>query len=281
MKRNFVFLTVFLLGLFLNIYTAYANIMINPFRLVFEDRTRSQIVYVINRSNETHTFRIEWFDTFADSNGQYVFEDKMTEAQKSQIKPAEKMIRFSPRQVVLGPGQRQAIRVAIRKPANLEPGEYRSHILFKQLAKPESSLAEPVEPDTMGIKLYLNLSVSIPIIVRHGDLSSGAKIVDAKMSEKYSDEQKDEFIFTLERKGDAETFASTYGGIKVYDANDTDRSTPLAQVNNIYVFPEQESRIAKALIEERIPSSVKRFTAVYEGYDEYKNEIFSEFTFER
>lgn len=281
MKRNFIFLTVLLTGLFINTYAAYANIMISPFRLVFEDRTRSQVVYVINRSNETHTFRIEWFDTFADSNGQYVFEDKMTEEQKAQIKPAEKMIRFSPRQVVLAPGQRQAVRVAIRKPANLEPGEYRSHILFKQLAKPESSLAEPVEPDTMGIKLYLNLSVSIPIIVRHGDLSSGAKIVDAQMNEKYSSDEKDEFVLTLEREGEAETFASTYGGIRIYDANDTDRSTPLAQVNNIYVFPEQQSRTAKALVEERIPSSIKRFTAVYEGHDEYKNKIFDEFTFER
>lgn len=254
---------------------AYANLMITPFRVTFEDRTRSQVVTVINRSSDTRTLRIEWFETYAAESGRYIFEDDMTPEQKASIKSVQNIIRYSPRQIVLGPGQRQAIRIAVRKPADLERGEYRSHILFKQFANTGSARGNSSEE--MGLQLFMNLSVSIPIIVRHGDLNYETEFIGGRFEKSTEPDKEDNFFFDLKQKGEA----STYGSIKIYDARDTERSNQLAVLNNVYVFPEQDIRTVRIPTDTTIPSSVQNFVAVYEGRDEYDGEIFDEFTFTR
>ena len=47
------------------------------------------------------------------------------------------MIRYAPRRVTVPPGGSQQIRILLRRPRDLEPGEYRSHlwIVTEQAAK--------------------------------------------------------------------------------------------------------------------------------------------------
>ncbi|MBK66753.1 MAG: hypothetical protein CMP22_01310 [Rickettsiales bacterium] len=275
-KKYIIFLFAFLLIL-AEVSYVNANLMISPFRVIFEGRTRSDVVYVINRSDETKTYRIEWFETFADENGKYIFRDKMTPEQEAALKPAQNLIRYSPRQVILGPGQKQAVRIAYRKPSGLEEGEYRSHVIFKQLAGTSEVGDIRQNKDTAAMQLLLNMSVSIPIVIRHGDLKADANFISGNLESNYGPDNEDVFNMVLKRKGEA----STYGSIRIYDANDERRENILAVVNNIYVFPEQDTRKARIPAKFKIPSSINRFVAVYTGRDEYENKVFDEFTFER
>jgi hypothetical protein len=84
------------------------------------------------------------------------------------------MLVFSPRQITLAPGTTQTVRVMVRRPASLGPGEYRSHLHFEKL--PEPSAATSVEgqgqPQGIGIVLNVLVGASIPVIVREGDTNA-------------------------------------------------------------------------------------------------------------
>ncbi len=245
--------------------------MVTPYRAVFEDRTRSQVLTLINRSDSVATFRMEWFNTIVDQDGNYET-IKPEDPRYTSIKRADDFIRYSPRQVTLAPGDKQAVRIAVRKPANLEEGEYRSHLSFKQLSDPrEQSNAEA------GINLSLNLSISIPVIIRHGDLNVDAKINSVSHKKNYGENAHDEFIVSVTRSGEA----SSYGSIKFYDFNDTNKENIIALVNNVSIFPETTTRDVSVPIFTPISPSIKKFRVVYEGKNEYNKTIFDEFTYER
>ena len=44
---------------------------------------------------------------------------------------AADLVRYSPRQVELAPGEVQTVRIQIRKPEGLKDGEYHSHLVFQ------------------------------------------------------------------------------------------------------------------------------------------------------
>ena len=85
------------------------------------------------------------------------------------------MIRMAPRQVRLAPGESQVVRLLLRRPGKLEEGEYRSHLLFRELPSAEMGFdVTRVEEDQkdIGVKLVALTSVSLPVIVRQGRLQA-------------------------------------------------------------------------------------------------------------
>lgn len=86
---------------------------------------------------------------------------------------AATMVRFAPRQVTLQPGESQKVRVAVQKPPGLQAGEYRSHIQFE--AVPQGSSAPAISrADSLVIRFNVIGAVTIPVIVRQGQLSASA-----------------------------------------------------------------------------------------------------------
>ena len=78
-------------------------------------------------------------------------------------------IRFSPKRGEIQPGERQAIRFALRKPSGLEHGEYRAIVRI-------SSELAPTEGG--NINLASKLAYSLPIIVRHGEVFVESALVE-------------------------------------------------------------------------------------------------------
>lgn len=246
---------------------ASADLLVAPLRISFEGRERSKTVTLVNQSTEQRVYRIEWIENQMDENGRY----KRIEGETPADYPsASSLIRYSPRQITLAPGERQVVRLAVRKPADLANGEYRSHMVFKQLADIEDASAR----DGVGIKLFMNISISIPIIVRHGETTVEAKINSIEKRYDQATEAQG-FAVKLSRKGSA----GSYGSLFVYDTQDKLRQYPLAQLNNVSIFPEINTRNAFIVEENRIPPSVKEIVIVYEGRGEYNNLIFDEKTY--
>ena len=126
---------------------------------------------------------------------------------------AEDYIRYAPRRIDLEPNTPQTIRVMIRKPADLEEGEYRSHLQFA--AVPEDAGSNSIESqgdDGNGISIQLTpiYGVTIPVIVRHGALSADASISGLKLSPLAGGKAR--LSFTLSRKGSK----SLYGDFSVH-----------------------------------------------------------------
>jgi P pilus assembly chaperone PapD len=124
------------------------GILVAPVKLEFEGRTRSGTFKVLNRDSEIVHYRIVFAPLIEKDKGEN----------------AKNWVRFSPRRVSLKPGEHQTVRVVVRKPLDLAPGEYTARILI-QAIPPARKAAEPT--DKIQVNLDIVYGISIPIIIKH------------------------------------------------------------------------------------------------------------------
>jgi len=210
---------------------AAANITVTPSRVILEGRVRSASVSLINKGDETSTFRISFERKRMTEDG--AFEHVKT-AREGELF-ADTMIRYSPRQVVLPPGQSQVVRLMLRKPANLPAGEYRSHLLFREVPKnPTKGIAkQSQDKKTMSITLTPVLGISIPVIVRNGKTEANISLTDGRIAESGPDGSWAIAKFKGVRTGNR----SIYGDIEAtFRPTDSSAGIIVAQVAGVAVY---------------------------------------------
>lgn len=217
------------------------ELMVHPTRVVFDGNTRTAQIDVINSGAETMTYRISVIRRRMTETGEMVAVESAADGERF----ADEMIRYSPRQVVVPPGGSQAVRLQLRKPAGLEDGEYRSHLLFQAL--PPADRARTASPSPSGNDLQIELtavySVSIPLIVRHGATAAEVAIRDVAV-------QDQAVTFTLDRKGTR----SVYGDLIVSLHGARAQERVLARANGVAVYtPNGSRRVRIPLPPDRFP----------------------------
>lgn len=227
-------LPIYTAMLFLALFTAdifaASQIMVTPTRIVFSEKMRSASVTIFNTGDTPGTYRVSLVNKRMKVNGE--FED-VKEAKLGE-KFSDKIIRFSPRQVVLGPGKSQVIRLGLRKPSGLDDGEYRSHMLFRAIPiEAGISVEQSVKPSSgVTVSLTAIVGISIPVIVRHGKSDAKVSIVSAKLVPRQAKEDRPHIVMDLERSGNR----SVYGGILAeFIASDGTRKI-IAQVDGVAVY---------------------------------------------
>ncbi|MFT6100922.1 MAG: P pilus assembly chaperone PapD [Arenicella sp.] len=242
--------------------SAYAlgDLTVTPTRVIFEGRDRSKTIHLVNRGNVKATYRVEFTQMAMDDDG------KMSEidvAQEGQVF-ADSMLRYSPRQVEIEPGGSQTIRIMVRKPRDLAAGEYRSHLVMYAIPDKAGNSQtldnlQPLKEQEVGISIDVIYRVSIPVVIRHGDLnaefsfSSAYHLTEAENTElieventETSDEHGSRVSFTLERKGTR----SVYGDIEVAYQPDTENQWyVVGMVKDFVVYvPNDKRNMSMALI---------------------------------
>ncbi len=142
------------------------DLLVAPTHLVLDAKHRVGELLLSNRGTTAGTFRVSTLVYAMDEQG----------GLKPAPPPAEgaldlgTLLRFAPRQVVLGPGESQVLRVQYRRPAELPAGEYRVHLLFKALPPVErDSKAE--EAKGIHFNLQAVLSLAVPVSIMEGSTS--------------------------------------------------------------------------------------------------------------
>jgi hypothetical protein len=155
--------------------------------------------------------------------------------------------------VTLPPGGAQAVRLQLRKPAELEEGEYRSHLLFQALPPAaQSDDAATADGKELDIKLIPVYSVSIPLIVRQGTMSAAVAIRDLAVA-------KDALTLTLDRKGTR----SVYGDLTVSLRNSRGGAERvLARANGVAVYTPNGSRRVRIPLAGQLPPGELHVTFV-------------------
>src|SRR5439155_3844772 len=148
---------------------------------------------------------------------------------------AADMIIYAPRRVTLAPHEPQAIRIAARAPQGLPDGEYRVHMLFRAIppATPVVQTAADA-PEAKGVHFQITpvYGVTIPVIVRLGNLQATAGIANVQLEKK----GQNSFVsLELSRSGTR----STYGEVRVLKAGIKD---PVALQKGVAVYPEIQHR---------------------------------------
>lgn len=146
---------------------------------------------------------------------------------------ALEMIRYAPRRVVLPPNQPQAIRIGVRTPEGLPDGEYRAHMLFRAIPQPRPVTAEAEsQGEGFQIRLVPVYGVTIPIIIRAGNLTATAAIANPRIVQ---EDGVQGIGFDLSREGGR----SVYGEVTVTRPG---IDVPLARARGIAVYSEIGSR---------------------------------------
>jgi P pilus assembly chaperone PapD len=240
---------LFLLLIFLAAENALAgsNLLVTPTRMVFEGRDRTAQVTVVNSGDETGTYRIELVNKRMTDAG--TFED--IEEQGLGDLFADKMLRYSPRQVVLEPGKSQVVRFSLRKPKDLTEGEYRSHILFKAIPKDAgTNISAAAKSDKLSIKLTPIVSISIPAIVRHGNTRATVKFASVEY-QAADDKVKNPSLFVrLDREGNQ----SVYGDLLAEYVQTDGTSRVIGQASGLAVYTPNSSRTFRLQLD--IPSDM-------------------------
>lgn len=156
------------------------GLLVAPTRVVFEGRSRTAEVTLINTGAETTTYRITFTQLRMGERGEM---KEISEAGPGELF-ADRLIRYSPRQVVLSPGVPQTVRLQVRKPADLPPGEYRSHLSFHAVPPADEAPGQAPPPATgLNVQIKIRYGVSIPAIVRHGATAATARLVGLALGE--------------------------------------------------------------------------------------------------
>jgi len=236
---------------------AATNLMVTPTRVVFEQRDRSAQVTLINRGSETGEFRISFIRQNMTENGSF---EPVPEGEAGLF--ADKMVRFSPRQVKLPPGQSQVIRLMLRKPRDLADGEYRSHLLFQALPPAASSSIENIAKDSpaegITVELIPIVGVSIPVIVRHGQLDSAVTLSAARVIPADGVNAAPAVAVTINRSGNG----SAYGDFRATFTPDGGDPIVVAQVNGVAVYANIEERRFQMPL--TLPTGVNLINGVFE-----------------
>ena len=176
------------------------NLVVSPTRIIFEGRTRTAQISLLNRGSAAATYRISVINMRMTENGAFKEIDEPAPGEQF----ADRLIRYAPRQVVLAPGGTQAVRLLLRKPHGLEPGEYRSHLLLRAI--PSGGVRQSIETPSgqdAGIPIHLIpvYGVKIPVIVRHGDLKARVSLSDLTLAPASGQGKGHRLSFRINRDG--------------------------------------------------------------------------------
>lgn len=231
---------------------ALGDLTVTPTRVIFEGRDRSKTIHLVNRGNVKATYRVEFTQMAMDDGGKM---NEIEVAQEGQFF-ADSMLRYSPRQVEIEPGDSQTIRIMVRKPRDLAAGEYRSHLVMYAIPDKAGNSQtidnlQPLNDQEVGVSIDVIYRVSIPVVIRHGELDaefsfSSANYLTAAENIETSDDQGPRVSFTLDRKGTR----SVYGDIEVaYQPASENQWYVVGVVKDFVVYvPNDKRRMSLSLI---------------------------------
>jgi len=205
------------------------DLLVAPTRIVLDGRRGAEIV-LNNIGDEPAVYRVSVeFRRMTTDGG---LED-VTEPNAAD-KTAADMIIYAPRRVTLAPHEPQAIRIAARPPQGLADGEYRVHLLFRAIppATPVVKASAPEEEKGLRFQLTPVYGVTIPVIVRLGNLQATAGIANVHLDRK---DGNSVVGLDLSRNGSR----STFGEVRVLKAGIKD---PIAFQKGVAVYTEISTR---------------------------------------
>ncbi len=218
------------------------DLLVAPTRVIFEGRTRSAELTLLNIGKQAATYRISFTHLRMTENGDL----REVEQPEPGDAFADDLVRYSPRQVTLEPNVSQTIRLQVRKPEKLADGEYRSHLLFRAVP-PEGSIPGNVvesEEKKMGgysIRLTPIYGVSIPVIVRHGQTSAKVSLGDLSVVPP----EKPGGPALLELKMRREGNQSVYGNLRVAFVPAAGREQVVGILNGLAVYTPNPERLVR------------------------------------
>ena len=150
---------------------------------------------------------------------------------------ASNFLRFFPHSVTLPPKEAQVVKVQLQHTADLDTGEYRSHIYFRAVPK-QQPLGEEKQldsPQTISIKLTPVFGITIPVIIRVGKNNASASMSNISLT---MEDTIPKLNLTFHREGNM----SVYGDLSVDHISPSGKVTPIGSLKGVAVYTPNRAR---------------------------------------
>ncbi|MBI5836570.1 MAG: molecular chaperone [Candidatus Eisenbacteria bacterium] len=181
------------------------GLLVGPTRVVFEGGVRSAQLTLVNTGARMATYRLRIIRMRMTETGEI---REIQDAEGAELF-ADSLVRFSPRRVELAPQVPQTVRLQLRKPADLPPGEYRSHLLIQALPEQAGEDSSDLATRTLTLRLKPVFGVSVPVIVRHGETRASIRLSEVSLDDPAGAPPQERVRVVLDREGNR----SVYGDL--------------------------------------------------------------------
>jgi len=194
-------------GMFTLVEAATKSLMCVPIRLIFTEHQRAIAARVINQGDEPVTYSIALVTMRKGPDGR-LYEPEQETEEELQTK---KIIRYSPRRATIEAKQSQTVKLMVRKPKDLPPGEYRTYLQLRPHPRASRKLKNELQDkDNFGVNVEVVVNSTFPIIIQH-KLPMGKVTPEALQLGKITNEQNPlQVILTLSREGEASAFGNIF-----------------------------------------------------------------------
>jgi P pilus assembly chaperone PapD len=199
---------------------------INPYYLVFEGRTRIQTFTVRNNGNEEKSYKVSLKHLKQTKSGGY---EKIQDDESQGVKFADDFLMYGPKSFSLQPKESKTIRIQSKHMTSDKPdGEYRSHLYVKETSKVKKAISnKKAKEGTLSMTIGVDPGISIPLVVRKGNLTGDVKISNFKIVK--TEDGGSKLLLSLERTGDI----SFKGKLEVLKDDEV-----IAIQNGLAIYPE-------------------------------------------
>ena len=254
-KKPYSFIIYIALAIctFLPHFAFAQTVSVEPKRIVFSGRDRAKEVFLMNSGDKEATYRVFFQEVKMTKDGAVkVIAEKDVPKDYPSVAP---MIRFSPRQVVIPAHSSQVVMFMARKSAKTTEREYRSNIVFQAVPDDTGESLEDIvlKEGEVSIKITPIFGISIPVIIRHGELDATVSLSDLKIKKG----EKGEKILNLmlHRKGNR----SIYGSIEVnYTPPGGGEESIVGRIKGVAVYDDLAKRSLKITLNPPEKVSIKK-----------------------
>jgi hypothetical protein len=218
------------------------DLLLTPKRILFEGTKTSELINLANSGKDTAQYVISLIHLRMNPDGTF---EEISQAEAG-LYSAESYLRYFPRTVTLAPNEAQVIRMQLSKQTQMMPGEYRSHLYVRALAK-ATPLGETTEQtSSIAVKLVPVFGISIPIIIRVGESNTLSTITGLKLITSLTETPS--LSMELYRTGNM----SIYGDIVVKHFAPGGKSTMVAEVKGLAVYTPNPVRYIQLPLDPKI-----------------------------
>jgi hypothetical protein len=264
-KNLLIFIFFISIGLNAKLF-AQGTIMIEPKRIVFNKSELKKIITITNTGDIPSVFSVSFEQRSMTEDGNFITITKPEPGQKF----ADRHLRIYPRRSTLGVGESQVVVLQRRRNNKMENGEYRSHLTFMSSAS-IAPLEIKSKKDTVAFSTRITTAfgMSIPIIIRAGEVSVSASITNIKLEDTL-------LTFNLNRKGNI----SIFGDLLIQYIPEQGEPIVIKKSSGFGVYTTIEKRIMKFKLDKIADININKgsIKVIYKAPNGVKQEVYAEET---
>lgn len=250
---------------------AQGDLMITPTRVVFEGNKQKEELNLANMGTETATYSISFVQKNMKEDGSF----ENIEVIDSLQMFADPYLRLFPRTVTLAPRESQSVIVQFRRKADMRAGEYRSHLFFRSEKdyKPLGEDKSKKDSTLLSVSITPIFGMSIPIIIRTGEVAVSASLSDLKLETAANNQQN--LSFTVHRVGNI----SLYGDFNILFIPEQGTPFQVGALNGVGIYTNIDKRFMKIQLTNplagKLPKGKLKITYTSKSEDK-KPEVYTE-----